>query len=218
MQMLPDRNIPSIPLSPSRSIAVQIFGEIELDERIRNGDALMSHCISIRNYHRFMPPLSTGFVGMFRDILHLEFHDVETRDWLPPNSDHIPIPEKHDIVRTIGFFNNAVRDPDFTGFTVHCWRGVSRSAAIATGIVYLILGDEKQTLEYLRQIRPQVMPLPRILRFWDEVLGSELSAHSDALRKDALEEMRRRFLEEIWGPDDQLEELHGVDDQECNIT
>ena len=170
----------------------------------------MSHCISIRNYHRFMPPLDGAVSSAFKEILHLEFHDVESRDWLPPNSERIPIPEKDDIVHTMRFFNSVVKDPGLTGFTIHCWRGISRSSAIAAGIIYMVLNDEARTVNYLRSIRPKALPLPRIIRFWDEVLGSDLSRHTDAIRAGTFKEMKRQFLEDICD-DDLLEELPVVD-------
>jgi predicted protein tyrosine phosphatase len=112
---------------------IQIFGEIELLEHIRQGGTHFSHLISIRNKHSFMGPLEEEITGAFIGILDLEFHDIETREWMPPGSEHIPIPELEDIRRVQTFVGESRLSKGFTGFTIHCWRGVSRSAAVALG-------------------------------------------------------------------------------------
>jgi len=190
-----------------RTIGMQIFGEADLEEHVRHGGRVMSHCISIRNDHRNMPPRDPAVFGSFRAVLDLEFHDVEKREWLPPDLADAPIPEKGHILQTIGFVRWALSDPALTGFTIHCWRGVSRSSAIAAGIIYMVLRDEASTMHYLRRIRPQALPLPRILRLWDEVLGSDLGSHGAMLRSETLDRMRKQLMEDLWGSDDQLEEL-----------
>jgi predicted protein tyrosine phosphatase len=163
---------------------IQIFGEIELLEHIRQGGTHFSHLISIRNKHSFMGPLEEEITGAFIGILDLEFHDIETREWMPPGSEHIPIPELEDIRRVQTFVGESRLSKGFTGFTIHCWRGVSRSAAVALGIIYSEEGDEKSALENLLKIRPEARPLNRIVEFWDVLLGSRLKAETDRYREE----------------------------------
>ncbi|NBB90319.1 MAG: hypothetical protein GVY23_03820 [Spirochaetes bacterium] len=44
--------------------------------------------------------------------------------------------------RVIAFVRRAARDPSLSGFTIHCRRGISRSTAVALGVIYSIVEDE----------------------------------------------------------------------------
>lgn len=199
-----------------KKIGIQIFGENELRDRIKEGFPVMSHCISIRNSTfetgRQPFPLPVEIQFGFKDILHLEFHDLEKREWLPPGNENARLPEMEDIYEVIKFVKKASKDPDLTGFTIHCWRGVSRSAAIATGIIYWILKDEEKTAQYLKKIRPEAGPLPRIVKMWDKVFESNLMAEIAILRAERFAEMKKWFFDEIENGDALLEELEVIEE------
>jgi hypothetical protein len=98
-----------------------------------------------------------------------------------------------------------------SGYTIHCWRGVSRSTAIALGYLYLIHGDEQRAVDELKRIRPEAGPHPGLVRYFDEILGCDLSSRNEQMRKIRFREMREWFMNEIDGGDDLLEELEPVD-------
>lgn len=84
-----------------------------------------------------------------------------------------------------------------TGFTIHCWRGISRSTAVAIGVIYMFFKDEEKAAGYLKEIRPYATPLPRIVKFWDEILGSNLIYRIFILRNAVFDVLRKRFEKEL---------------------
>ena len=195
---------------------IQIFGEWELRDHIKKGHPVYSHCISIRNStkesNRQPFPLADEIQNGFVDILHLEFHDLEKKEHLPKEFKGTRIPALRDVKRAYRFYKKAIKSPHFTGFTVHCWRGVSRSSAIALGLAYLMTRDEKQAADLITQVRKEAAPLPRIVRFWDKVLKTNLIHQSDIIREKRNEELKKWFFNEIDNGDALLEELEVVND------
>lgn len=175
----------------------------------------MSHRISIRNSTfetgRKPFPLPVEIQFGLKDILHLEFYDLEKEEHIPLGHNG-RLPEMEYIYKVIRFVKRSVKDPEFTGFTIHCWRGFNRSAAIATGIIYWILKDEKKTLQYLKKICPEVAPLPRIIKIWDRVFHSNLTKYNEILRVERFEEMKKWFFDEIENGDALLEELEVIEE------
>lgn len=210
-----DVEIVKTSISKKRKINIQIFGENELRDRIREGLPTTSHCISIRNStlhgNGKMPfPLPNEIENGFKDILHLEFYDLEKREWLPNEFKDARIPEIEDVEKVIEFVKRAVGDPELTGFTIHCWRGVSRSSAVALGIAYMLYGDERLAAKHIQHIRPEAAPLPRIVEFWDKLFGSNLVSEAERMREERFAEMRREFyndIEEIKRYEKEQEEL-----------
>jgi hypothetical protein len=62
--------------------------------------------------------------------------------------------------------------------------------AVALGLIHLITKNEQLAVKYLLKIRPEAMPLPRILRFWDQILDSNLCEAGEWIRFEALKQMR----------------------------
>lgn len=60
-------------------------------------------------------------------------------------------------------------------FFVTCPMGISRSTALALGLMYLESRDEREALEHLFSIQPQALPNLEVLTAWDGVLGSRLT-------------------------------------------
>lgn len=170
---------------------VQVFGQLELLELLAGGGAHHTHCLSIGNPFRLggrigpdrrMPPV---FRRYFRRILRLRFYDVEEkrhlRRWQFPKR----VPRRSDVRRAIRFFRET-RDLA-SGYTIHCWQGVSRSTAFALGFLYMQTGSEEQAKTLLQRIRPDAGPHQRIVRWFDEELGCNLAAVNARLREERLQ-------------------------------
>jgi len=91
---------------------IQVFGQYELEKHIRNG----------------------GFIHT-----HLRFYDVEKKHHLGPKQFIKRIPIKKDIRRIIRYYEK-IRS-EASGYTIHCWRGISRSTAAAFGLFYMHYRD-----------------------------------------------------------------------------
>jgi predicted protein tyrosine phosphatase len=134
-----------------------------------------------------MPP---AFRRHFRRILRLAFYDVEEMRHLGTMRPR-RIPRRSDVRRVIRFFNRTRREAD--GYTLHCWGGLSRSAAMALGILYLLTGSESEAATTLLRVRPEAGPHRRIVRYFDELLGSNLQTVNDGIHRRRLERMRREL-------------------------
>jgi len=147
-----------------------------------------SHCISIRNPDEQMPKaIQDGFAS----ILELRFYDADSVDHLGPQQAIKRVPEPRDVRGVIEFVNRTKAKA--TGYVIHCWEGISRSPAIALGVLYLLLGSEEAAAKALRRVRPTARPLTRIVELFDQVLGSHLSAINDKIRKDRLVALKREI-------------------------
>lgn len=186
---------------------VQIFAEEDLVKHIESGQQHYTHLISIGNPQRFlgganpgqtMPPI---FRRSFKEILRLEFFDVEMREHLGPMRPK-RVAMLKDVRRAIHFWRRTRYYA--SGYTFHCWRGISRSPALALGYLYLISGSECEAGKLLRELRPQAMPLRILVRYFDEILGSNLSVVNDRIRAERIAEIKRELLADV---DDLLEEL-----------
>jgi predicted protein tyrosine phosphatase len=176
---------------------VQVFGQTELVTKLKSGAPVGSHLISIGNPKAFwrlprvderLPP---EFRGRFEDLLRLAFFDLpDTSDlrWDQPKR----IPQTKDVEAVVRFVRRTRSTA--TGFTLHCWAGVSRSTAMALGVLFLLTGSEESAARELIAIRRTATPHPGLVRCWDEVMGSHLADVSDVLREERLREMRREVL------------------------
>ena len=177
-------------------MCVQVFGQRELESRIRNHKPVYSHLISIGN-----PPINgirredslrvPLFDAVFDEVLRLEFFDAERRRHLPPRAPKRLI--THRDVRKVTRFVRRTK-AEATGYTVHCWRGVSRSPAVALAVLYILSGDESEAARTLIKIRRQARPLQRAVRLFDRYLRSDLSQQNDVIREERLAEIRREIL------------------------
>jgi predicted protein tyrosine phosphatase len=117
------------------------------------------------------------------------------------------IPRRRDVRRVIRFFRRTRGEA--SGYTLHCWQGVSRSTAIAIGFLYLITGSEEEAARILVRTRPQARPHQAIVRWFDEELGSNLTAVNDRIRAQCF----RKMKEELDLTEDSLlEELPVVEE------
>ena len=164
---------------------VQVFSENELLERLQSGESHFSHCISIRNPDQQMPP---AIKEAFSGILELRFYDVDTVDQLGPAQTIKRAPRRIDVQGVIEFYK--ITKAGATGYTIHCWQGISRSPAIALGLLYLMTRSEEQAAKALQEMRPDARPHQMLVRFFDQELGCQLSVFNDRIRWQALESLR----------------------------
>lgn len=108
-----------------------MFGELELEDHRKNNGSICSHCISIGDPGS-VTPISIKYG--FDEILILRFLDFESKEDIL-NDDEILV-SKDDIIKVIDFYNSTKNDAN--GYTIHCWQGISRSTAVALGLLYLI--------------------------------------------------------------------------------
>jgi predicted protein tyrosine phosphatase len=162
-------------------VSIQVFGEQELVEHLARGGAHHSHCISIRNPDETMPAI---IKDNFRAILELRFYDVEEVGQLGPAQAIKRVPEPRDVKGVIEFFRLTATEA--TGYTLHCWQGVSRSPAVALGLLYLLTGSEEEAAFHLKRIRPDARPHHNLVRFFDEQLGCRLARVNEKLSAAAL--------------------------------
>ena len=192
---------------------VQVFGQPELEEYLEASGAHHTHLISIGNPRRpfginrrdtQMPP---AFRRSFETVLRLTFYDVEHKRHLRCRDFPKRVPRRSDVRRAVRFFHRTRGWA--SGYTIHCWQGLSRSTAIALGYLYLLTGSEEAAKQALFQIRPQARPNQRLVELFDEELGSNLSAISAEIGNEHL----RRMKEELdLNQDSLLEELPGVEE------
>jgi hypothetical protein len=84
----------------------------------------------------------------------------------------------------------------------------STAGAASRGLLYLITGSEAESGDILRRIRPEAGSHQGIVRYFEDLLGSRLTAVSERIRADRVERMRRKLdLTE----DALLEELPAAD-------
>jgi len=191
---------------------IQIFGQEELIDHIQSGREYNSHCISIGNPKSLFIKTNRGektpslFKTVFKKVLPLKFYDVEHKGHLTWKQFPKIIPAKNHVLQAIDFYNKTKNEA--TGYTVHCWRGVSRSAAIAVGILYLIHKNEKIVFEELLRIRPCAMPHKGIVKYYDDILGCNLTVELDIFRQKWIDNMKKELN---FISDDYLEELEAVE-------
>jgi len=161
-------------------VSIQVFGEQELIEHLARGGAHHSHCISIRNPDETIPAI---IKDNFRAILELRFYDAEEIEQLGAQTIK-RIPEPKDVKGVIEFFRLTAAEA--TGYTLHCWQGISRSPAVALGLLYLLTGSEDEAAFHLKRIRPDARPHRKLVRFFDQQLGCRLARVNERLRAAAL--------------------------------
>lgn len=187
---------------------IRVFGELELLDLVERGVQLPDHLISIGNprppWRRAMPGefLQPAFKDRFKRILRLQFFDAERKDHLGELRPR-RIPTRRDVRRVIRFWDGS--KDEASGYVVHCWGGLSRSAGVALGLLYLDSGSEVEAARRLRAIRPEAGPHRLILRLFDAELGSRLFEAGSAFAAARLAELKQRL------EDESCEELPGAD-------
>jgi predicted protein tyrosine phosphatase len=116
------------------------------------------HSISIMEPWRQLAPRQ----GL-RDVLSLRFDDAEN---LETDETGITFPQKQHILDALAFTDERAGEP----LLIQCWAGLSRSAALALGIIARGLHHDGvepfagKAVKHLLQIRPQAHPNVLVLR------------------------------------------------------
>jgi predicted protein tyrosine phosphatase len=190
---------------------IRVFGELELLELVRKGESLPDHLVSIGNprlpWKRLMPGeyLQPLFRKGFKRVLRLRFFDVERKDLLGRMRPR-RIPMARDVRRVIRFWEGT--KDEASGYVLHCWGGVSRSAGMALGLLYLDCGSEEEAARRLRSIRPEAGPHRGILRHFDRELGCHLLEAGEAIVAERMAEWKKELDMEL---SEFYEELPTVD-------
>jgi predicted protein tyrosine phosphatase len=191
---------------------IQIFGQRQLQARIKNGFPVKKNLISIGNpvadesdihADEAVPQI---FIETFSDILRLSFHDTSDVTDSHADVDYFSIPRKEHVMRAIAFYKQHPRD-----VAVHCWAGVSRSTAMAFGLMYVEYGDEIKALDQLFLVRPFAMPNKLILQYFDELLGCKLQETWKSAPKHRLNSIRKTLAKYAPMPEI-LEEVYPLKD------
>lgn len=169
-----------------KRLKINIFGEDELVNRIINNGVTYKNIVSIGDPGSTVPELVRKEA---ESILELRFLDL---DEPLPNHDSTTeiMPELEDVKKVINFYNAAnIKD----GFTVHCWQGLSRSAAVAMCILYLYYGKEKVVFKELSSIRPYAKPNTRILKLFDGIYGTNLEIKAKDFKYKSVKKMYKNY-------------------------
>lgn len=175
---------------------ILIFGQNELIEHIEKGGETYSHCISITNPGKACSEndMSHATPQLFRNhfdkVLELEFWDSEDIESISTYENQ-RLPDESDIDRILRFVED--NKGSATGFTIHCWRGIARSAAVAYGLFYTQCGDELKAAEQLISIRRNAMPLKLVLKLYDRKFNSSLSELNKTIYRARMKAMRREM-------------------------
>lgn len=191
---------------------IQIFGQEELVQHIHNGGNIYSHCISITN-----PGFSLNkkdkshqtpklFKSKFKKVLKLKFWDAMNKESLH-GLKLKRIANYQDAVKVINFIKNTEKES--TGYTIHCWQGISRSTAVAFGILQYFCKDEIISSKELVKIRRNAMPLKILVEYFDTLLGSNLADFSKTIYKARINALRKEILEKN-NADEDAEELEEI--------
>ena len=144
--------------------------------RMARMDPNFWNLISIREPER--PPIQAHG---FKQILKVICYDMVGREGLEKH-ELVGIPRKEHIHSIFRFADSIAGEP----ILVHCWAGVSRSTAVALGLIvrgmhcdgYGIDEIQKEAPEILLSMRPQAAPNPLIL----ELMFGEFLPDDEAKR------------------------------------
>ncbi len=198
----------------SMDVGIEVFGQLELLEHLRANKEHYSHLISIGNPKQFLRKakpdemLPEVFKQHFKRVLRFDFFDVEEKRQLMWWKFPKVIPSRRHVRQAIEFFNETRREA--SGYTIHCWQGISRSTAFALGLLYLVKGSEELAASALKKIRPEAGPHQRIVGYFDAELGSHLTEVNEQLRKERIEKLKEELN---FSNDSGIEELKKAEEE-----
>jgi predicted protein tyrosine phosphatase len=117
------------------------------------------HVVSIRTSFETEPLIFDSFITKYQSIIKPRFDDVDKL--FPIEDADLKPPENEDIEKIIRWSEGKNK------FLIHCWAGISRSAAIA----YLIACSKMPVTNAVKILNPkQHKPNRLILKFGEEIL------------------------------------------------
>jgi len=108
-----------------------------------------------------------------RKLRRYYFHDIISTDnfLIFLTEEAIPILATAQQIQDILDFTAPLTSTD--KLLVHCQAGISRSTAVACGILCQHGLSPSEAVQYVLSIRPQAKPNQHVLRLFDEILGLE---------------------------------------------
>jgi len=185
---------------------ITVFGQSELYAECLAHGPPTTHLISIRDPGRPLPSALRFYDP--QNVLVLEFYDIEAN--LSQDDDNELSLNRHLCTqdtadKILEFYGRTKGHPGEATYAVHCWAGISRSTATALALLYLELGDEIQAATELVDNRPIAAPLRRLVKFFDNRLGTNLSHWAQRIHDIAIANMRDDLVNYETG--EKLEEL-----------
>lgn len=179
-------------------MGIQIFGQKQLESRIKNGFALNRNLISIGSATNLQKgetaKVPKVFSEVFDNVMRLEFDDIHE---LIPGT---VAPSKSDIEKALKFYQEHGSD-----IAIHCWQGISRSTAIGLCLLCERPGMEEEAVKKLSILRPFAVPNPLIVRLYDEGWSTQLrltlsQTPSNRVRalNQGIERRLATFKKRIW--------------------
>lgn len=162
-------------------MAFETIAVCGLDELDRRTDMLAAtHIVSLLH-----PADSLRLPNGFSPARHLR---VDMEDTVDIRSPHAPIASQ--VAKVSAWCSEL---PDDSRLLVHCLAGISRSPAMALGLLTEVHGPE-EACRQLRRIRREATPNPRVVALWDSHLrleGTLIAAAERTFDKPAW--MRRQW-------------------------
>lgn len=143
---------------------ITICSQNEIDFSLDYEEPPIDCIISIIDPGQHRPPRICQYKEW---MLPLQFDDV----WEGVEEEGDILPDEEDIDDVLDFVERCVAN-NKSHLLIHCYQGISRSAAIAV-IVYAYL-DEGNPYKQVLRIRQDARPNPLILDLGEQVLGKSL--------------------------------------------
>jgi predicted protein tyrosine phosphatase len=165
-----------------RKIELNVFGEEELINAIRNGGIVYKNVISIADPGSSIP---IELKSEKYNVLPLRFLDLDKPF---PNHDYETeiLPTIEDI-HEVETFLKKINIED--GITIHCWQGLSRSTAVAICVLHHYLDEQNVVIEEIFKIRPYAKPNVLILKHFDEIHKTNYSSVAKQIRIETVTKM-----------------------------
>jgi predicted protein tyrosine phosphatase len=174
--------------------SVEIHSQNDLVQLCKEKDFSDSILISIGNPSSFFrlkridEKIPRIIKTSFRHVLRLKFNDIDKVIKLN-GSRKTRIPSKNDVEKAIAFYQKYKEK--YEKLIIHCWSGISRSAAIGIAILYQIYLDEDKVIERLKEIRPQAMPNEIIIQYIDKIYNTNFNEKRVELLKSKMRHIKR---------------------------
>lgn len=135
---------------------------MSLKQAIKYQPPINETCSIIRVLEPNVSNESLQHTDQFKEVLELQFHDLEESPYLPSNT---RLFNKQDAELLVSFFE---RNRNIDSIIVHCHAGVSRSPAIALGLSWYL---RNQQLEQAVMDSGKYVPNPLVMRILAETIG-----------------------------------------------
>jgi predicted protein tyrosine phosphatase len=138
-----------------------------LKEAIQLSQKWATHTVSVVDPEFIKHPITLPIAKKGALLQRYYFHDITKNDFLL----FLKYPKLAEPkqIRDILEFTAPLQSAD--KLLVHCHAGISRSTAVACGILCQHGLSPHEAIQYVLSIRPQANPNPHVLKIFDKVLG-----------------------------------------------